>query len=461
MMDSVTIENFRCFRQRQTGRLAPLTLLVGENSTGKTSFMAMIRALAVLAYDRQIPDFKESPYDLGSFDEIAHFRGGSAGRAESFTAEFRAQLERGDLESKSVEPYVLKVVFTKRGSAPVPTWQRAAWGGSWVEETIVDGERYTVRIGNSTGEWRLEVPHELDAYPSMGDYTLYLHETQWRAHLRQEYKHEPQFEPIDESSTLTLGDVEAFDEIKSVGFSPRRSRPLANAPVRSRPRRTYDPAQVAYDPDGASMPMYLAERASQSKSDWALIKTPIETFGQASGLFDELSIQRLGSGVGAPFQVQMRKGGKGRKGPMRNLIDMGYGVSQVLPVVTELFQLGAPKQHLIQQPEVHLHPQAQAELGTLFCAIAKAGSQLVVETHSDYLIDRVRMDVRDGTADLKPEDVSVLYFERNGLDVTIHSLQFDDDGNPHVAPDANGDIPEMPESYRRFFMEETRRTLGL
>ena len=45
-MDSITLENFRCFRERQTAaRLAPLTLLVGENSTGKTSFMALIRAL--------------------------------------------------------------------------------------------------------------------------------------------------------------------------------------------------------------------------------------------------------------------------------------------------------------------------------------------------------------------------------------------------------------------------------
>ena len=44
-MDKITLKNYRCFREKQTIRLAPLTLLVGENSTGKTSFMAMIRAL--------------------------------------------------------------------------------------------------------------------------------------------------------------------------------------------------------------------------------------------------------------------------------------------------------------------------------------------------------------------------------------------------------------------------------
>ena len=60
-MDSITLKNFRCFRGEQTARLAPLTLLVGENSTGKTSFMAMIRALWDVCYRDRYPDFKESP----------------------------------------------------------------------------------------------------------------------------------------------------------------------------------------------------------------------------------------------------------------------------------------------------------------------------------------------------------------------------------------------------------------
>ena len=50
-MHAITIENFRCFREKQTARLAPLTLLVGENSTGKTSFLALLRALGDLAHD--------------------------------------------------------------------------------------------------------------------------------------------------------------------------------------------------------------------------------------------------------------------------------------------------------------------------------------------------------------------------------------------------------------------------
>lgn len=147
----------------------------------------------------------------------------------------------------------------------------------------------------------------------------------------------------------------------------------------------------------------------------------------------------------------MRKGGGRLKGPHRNLIDVGYGVSQVLPVITELLRQDAPSMFLMQQPEVHLHPSAQAALGSLFCEVAGRNRQMVVETHSDHLLDRIRMDIRDGTTHLKPDDVSILFFEREGLDVQIHSLRIDEEGN----------ILNAPESYGRFFMEETARSLRL
>ena len=140
-----------------------------------------------------------------------------------------------------------------------------------------------------------------------------------------------------------------------------------------------------------------------------------------------------------------------RRDRCANLIDVGYGVSQVLPVITELFRDDATPMFLLQQPEVHLHPSAQAALGSLFCQVAGNRRQLVIETHSDHLLDRVRMDVRDGKGKLKPDDVSILFFERGNLDVRIHSLRLDEEGN----------VLGAPRSYRRFFMEETRRSLGL
>ena len=168
-------------------------------------------------------------------------------------------------------------------------------------------------------------------------------------------------------------------------------------------------------------------------------------------MFDEISIRSFGKKDSEPFQVQVRKYAHTLKGPMRNLIDVGYGVSQAIPVLTELLRKDCSPILLLQQPEVHLHPSAQAALGSLFCNIAGPERQLVVETHSDHLLDRVRMEIRDGTGALRPDDVSVLFFERGELDVQIHSLRIDKDGN----------VLDAPETYRSFFLEETTRSLGL
>ena len=193
--------------------------------------------------------------------------------------------------------------------------------------------------------------------------------------------------------------------------------------------------------------MLVANRYFEDKH-WAGLREALQRFGQDAGIFDEITVKPLGKQRG-PFQLQIRRFDSTAKGPKRNLIDVGYGVSQVLSVVTELLRNDAPRMFLLQQPEVHLHPSAQAALGSLFCRVAAWKRQLIVETHSDHLIDRVRMDVRDGVGTLKPEDVSILYFERRNLDVRIHSLRIDNEGN----------ILDAPPGYRRFFMEEVSRSL--
>ena len=76
-MDRITLQNYRCFgSEEQSARLAPLTLLVGPNSTGKTSFLALIRALWDVAFREVVPNFREHPYDLGSWDDIVYQPGG-------------------------------------------------------------------------------------------------------------------------------------------------------------------------------------------------------------------------------------------------------------------------------------------------------------------------------------------------------------------------------------------------
>ena len=231
---------------------------------------------------------------------------------------------------------------------------------------------------------------------------------------------------------------------------PSQELPFASAPIHPSPRRTYDPTKLNSDPWGADVPSRFANLQFQDKAEWTALKGKLDAFGRESGLFDDFSVKQLTGIEGGPFQLQLRKFGKrGRKGPRRNLMDVGFGLSQVLPVLAALLRADGPSMFLLQQPELHLHPSAQAALGSLFCRTAEAGRQTIVETHSDYIMNRIRLDVRDRRTELTHEDVSILYFERKDSDVLIHPIRFDKDGN----------VLDTPSGYRRFFTDELNRSL--
>ena len=452
-MREITLENYRCFRDKQTARLAPLTLLVGENSTGKTSFLAMIRVLLdVVAPSFDTPNFKVEPYDLGSFDDIIYQ---GEGRNDGvFEAGFSADTPAASGEDGKRSRINLSMSFGKHDAAPIPVkWRfRSSMGDAWINLSFSSAQppHVHVQFGTARGTWEaasavgaIAVP-DGSMTPPLGFFLSYLPFIIQKSDC----------DPVDNSPELSPEDK---GQIESIGrhymqFYPYGQPPFAGAPVRSKPRRTYDRSLYTRDSEGKNVPMYLAKEFFQGHTTWEHLKERLEAFGNSAGLFNDISIRQLGERGSDPFQIQVTVHDNGQQGRQRNLIDVGYGVSQVLPVVTELLRDNTPGSiFLLQQPEVHLHPSAQAALGDLFCEVALQNRQLVVETHSDYLLDRVRMMVRDDSSQLKPEDVSILFFERAGSDVQIHSISFDRLGN----------VVGAPQSYRRFFLMETERSIGL
>ncbi len=72
-----------------------------------------------------------------------------------------------------------------------------------------------------------------------------------------------------------------------------------------------------------------------------------------------------------------------------DLPDVGFGVSQILPIIVECLRTGQGETIILEQPEIHLHPSLQSKLADFFVCMAKSGKNLVIETHSEHLINRL------------------------------------------------------------------------
>jgi predicted ATPase len=92
-------------------------------------------------------------------------------------------------------------------------------------------------------------------------------------------------------------------------------------------------------------------------------------------------------------------------------INVGFGFTYILPVITAVLAAKKGDLVIIENPESHLHPQGQAQLGELFAKAAAGGVQLIVETHSDHLLNGVRVAVKQQK--IAAAKVSVFYFERD------------------------------------------------
>lgn len=126
--------------------------------------------------------------------------------------------------------------------------------------------------------------------------------------------------------------------------------------------------------------------------------------------------------------------------------NVGFGLSYVLPVIVTLLTAEKGQLILMENPEAHIHPRGQAELGRLLAASAQAGAQLLVETHSDHILNGIRIAVR--TKQIEPEKAIAFYFKRSEEDncSEITPIVIDQHGKLHQkTPD--GTTTKIPKGF--------------
>ena len=423
-----TMEEVRCFAEHQEFRIRPLTFLVGENSTGKTTALACFQVLANYLCDKEI-DFNLDPYSMGTFRDIVR---NSRKTEKVFTLGFTFGGENEDVEC------TVEFVEKRGGVESVAKSVTVKFtDGEVVFKTGDKPERDArlVTFDEARSQYYIDVHSDfLEGYSPFFRLERFIHV--WEGQSEGENALANYLKEKRESLRYLRGwNLPVF----------------STSPVRSRPRRTYDPTRVFNDPEGSDVPMLLMETKATRKKEWEALKLRLIEFGKSSGLFQNIEVKNLGGSMGNPFQLKIKV-----RGPNSNIIDVGYGVSQILPILVQILHwstfpgpLMEMPFFLLQQPEVHLHPRAQAELSSLLATLASEGNRaFLVETHSDYMIDRARIEIRKGN--IRPEDVSLIYFEPKGNVVKVHNISFDKMAN----------MEGVPPHYGGFFLKEYRQLMG-
>lgn len=426
------MNNFRGFTQALVP-LKKINFLVGENSTGKSSFLSLLSLV-------NQPTFWFNPIftmrdDLGpsSFADIvsawskdpSYFQVGvitiekeeSGGVRLSFTInEFTDQEDSPKLSRhfKFNDQHLTTVIFEKT---------KTRYKIDLKESKYVTEDAALAGFKNMVSKIR-DTPANLKSFP----------------------KDVPPNAPLPMAVSI-LQSLERGDKNFKSEFKieiPMGMHVAWIAPIRTKPKRIYDGISIGYSPEGEHAPLLL-RKSLRSRTASKRFAEKLHNFGNSSGLFETVVAHSFGKGAKDPFELIIKF-----KGAELNINNVGYGVSQALPLVVEFLTSEKQRVFAVQQPEVHLHPRAQAALGELVFELVKERSHsFFIETHSDYLIDRFRLSMRSD-ADAPPSQI--LFFNRTDEGNKVHPLSISSKG---LYPST------QPNEFRDFFVKEEMKMLEI
>lgn len=405
MLTKLRIRNFKCFEDTGEMEIRPLTLLVGPNSSGKSSIMQFLLALRQTV---ESPDIRTAfaPngiwVSLGSYPDFI-FR-------HYWQRELEAVLEFTELlpipvrSSSQPNKLRLKVRWRynkKTTQIRLEESELVFNDGEFSQSLMRRAGRYeaTLKIASEDGkEWR----HEVLPIHFYGFFAVRIKKGEKPSDFLPEVPRYPTVFAVRQSFHLVfyLGPLREF---------PQRSYAISGQA----------PSDVGVRGERSAEALWFASRTKKQRQQ---MLENINRWVKEFGIAKEVRLQRLGKSN----QYQVLFVDATTNLPV-NIADVGFGASQLLPIIVQGFYAPSGSLLLIEQPEIHLHPKAQATLGDLLMEVVKAGDrQIIVETHSEHLL--VRIQRRIAEQKFSHEQVAIYYFEPTPGGTKIHRLELDEYG---------------------------------
>jgi len=435
MLTHLRIKNFKAWKDTGAIRLAPLTVIFGANSAGKSSLGHLLLGLkqtALLTDRRRALHLGDanSLIDLGTFADCLHGH------------DLKAKLE-----------FELGWRLPQPGEFRDPLHPRKPYVGNRIQlESVLRAdsrglpelERFRYELQDQQGDRQLFVEHGLreggKAYLDVEPMRL----------LQKQGRKWP-IEPPEKFyrfSDVTLARYQNADSLSE--FALETERLLAGltylGPLREHPKRTYSWAGDSVPDVGARGEFAIAALLAAAQDKRMLnrgYRKKRERFDEfiASwlrdlGVIHSFTVKPVGSGR-KEYEVLVRAN---ESAPEVKLTDVGFGVSQVLPALVQAFYAPANSTVWMEQPEIHLHPQVQAELADAFISAVQAyeggqprNVQLIVESHSEHFLMRLQRRIAEEV--IRPDEVAVYFANRGDKSLDLESLRLDSYGDIENWPD--------------------------
>lgn len=446
-MNGFRLQNIKGFLDSGMIELRPLTFMIGQNSSGKSS---LVRFPLVLK--QTFLDFSMAPLlfngdwtDYGNYDDVV----------------FKHEMDR------SIQ-FELKVLSEDLKHFYALSPPRV--GGGKVDDFLDTTEFLLLRAAISFRDGALQLD-EMTISDSQDKYITTVTRTQEELDifgytLHDDYRASFEFSDNQDLEKFLINYhlLAIWDELE---FQSNLLYLLTNyfnsivngihyiGPVRHLPERTYRLRENSVSHVGKYGDFAPAILGHDHKTGGKLVEKVSQWLSEHLGF--SLEIDKTSNNE---FRIMITDNTTKVK---NNLLDVGHGLSQLIPILVQtnidadnsrpwkmkhnFFNL-----HILEQPELHLHPAAQASLADLFIASVQSANQqnkkFLIETHSEHLLIRLRRRIVEGL--ISPDDVAIYYTEKNDQDGSVQVRRLD--------IDENGIVSDWPEG---FFEEDYQEAVAL
>ncbi len=393
MLNEIRIENFKAYgSQEQALRLGRITIFIGENGTGKSSALQALTLLAQSANQNAIKLMPGESFWFVNYRDIVHkmepgrkltigYEGRISHEAQGYSAQimYAASFAEQNRDNMLVEQWG-KIKTESWTRIPLPDMLEGKYyhGDSTANPQRLEGDGFHVSLGSSD---RVCKPIQITG----GGHTTVEQRHAFEDFFKVARELFESFETILTKRFFTVPSMRGFDQLSyQLGEEPKE-----------RPET----------PDEVATTFAYRREVEERVAGW---------MQQVTGV-------RISVHIIPKKQVELRSIDG------YNIYHEGFGTGQLVKPLVQIAM--APKDSLIavEEPEIHLHPQAQVRLCDTLAEIAKTeNKQILLTTHSEHILTGFLNIVAEGK--LKPQDLSVYYFEKKNGEAKATQLPVDSKG---------------------------------